>query len=75
MPDNNNSFEPSIDNSKIPEESLPTLLPRTAWTSNLAYWRVLLKAKIALDKIEKEPVNKGNREQRIWEQGTQKIAL
>ncbi|NEO34957.1 MAG: hypothetical protein F6J90_01010 [Moorea sp. SIOASIH] len=63
MQDKNNSLEPSLDNSQTPEESLPTLLPRTAWTSNLAYWRVLLKAKIALDKIEKEAVNKGNREQ------------
>ncbi|WP_424101120.1 hypothetical protein [Moorena producens] len=63
MQDKNNSLEPSIDNYQTPEESLPTLLPRTAWTSNLAYWRVLLKAKIALDKIEKEAANKGNREQ------------
>ena len=60
MQDKNNSLEPSLDNSQIPEESLPTLLPRTAWTSNLAYWKVLIKAKIALDKIEKEAVNKGN---------------
>ncbi|NEP37175.1 MULTISPECIES: hypothetical protein [unclassified Moorena] len=53
MQDQTNSLEPSIDNSQTPGESLPTLLPRTAWTSNLAYWRVLLKAKIALDKIDK----------------------
>ncbi|EGJ32810.1 hypothetical protein LYNGBM3L_75870 [Moorena producens 3L] len=56
MQDKNNSLEPSLDNSQTPRESVTTLLPRTAWTSNLAYWRVLLKAKIALDKIEKEAV-------------------
>ncbi len=57
MENTNNSLEPSLDNSQTPEESLPTLLPRTSWTSNLAYWRVLLKAKIALDKIEKKSAN------------------
>ncbi|NEO82407.1 hypothetical protein [Moorena sp. SIO4G3] len=70
MQDKTNSLEPSLDNSQTPDKSLTTLLPRTAWTSNLAYWRVLLKAKIALDKIEKEAANKGNREQ-----GTGKRAL
>ena len=57
MQDKNNSLEPSLDNSQTPEKSLTTLLPRTAWTSNLAYWKVLLKAKIALDKSEKKAVN------------------
>ncbi|MBV6626099.1 MAG: hypothetical protein KI793_24720 [Rivularia sp. (in: Bacteria)] len=36
------------------DDSQTTLLPRTAWNSQVAYLRVLFRAKKALDRIEKE---------------------
>ncbi len=44
----------SVDNSQSIEDSLPRLLPRTSWNSQVAYLRVLFRAKKALDRIEKE---------------------
>jgi hypothetical protein len=44
MTENLNLFN---DNSQIP------ILPRSAWSSELAFLKALLKAKIALDKREK----------------------
>jgi hypothetical protein len=44
----------SVDNSQTEFDSLPRLLPRTAWNSQVAYLRVLFRAKKALDRIEKE---------------------
>jgi hypothetical protein len=35
-------------------ESLPPVLPRLAWDSQLTYLRVIFRAKKALDRIEKE---------------------
>ncbi|QFS44492.1 hypothetical protein [Nostoc sphaeroides] len=35
-------------------DSQTTLLPRSPWNSQLAYLRVLFRAKKALDRIEKE---------------------
>ena len=48
-----------LKNTTIAEEetqvnSLPPLLPRSAWNSQLAYLRVVFRAKKALDRIEKE---------------------
>ncbi|MBR8833148.1 MAG: hypothetical protein DSM106950_03645 [Stigonema ocellatum SAG 48.90 = DSM 106950] len=48
-----------LKNTTITEEetqinSLLPLLPRSAWNSQLAYLRVLFRAKKALDRIEKE---------------------
>jgi len=35
-------------------DSQETLLPRSAWDSQLAYLRLIFRAKKALDRIEKE---------------------
>ena len=53
---NNNidSLESSIDNEETEVNSLPTLLPRSTWNSQVAYLRVLFRAKKALDRIEQE---------------------
>lgn len=49
-----NDLVSSVDDSQTEEDSLPRLLPRTAWNSQVAYLRVLFRAKKALDRIEKE---------------------
>jgi len=41
------------ENTTIPD-SQATLLPRSGWNSQLAYLRILFRAKKALDRIEKE---------------------
>lgn len=47
------NLESSVDDSKLDLEDSPTpLLPRSAWNSNLAFLRVVFKAKKALDEIE-----------------------
>jgi hypothetical protein len=48
------SLESSLDNFQRKGETFPPPLPRSAWNSQLAYLRVILKAKLALDRIEKE---------------------
>ncbi|MCC5647551.1 hypothetical protein LC607_32515 [Nostoc sp. CHAB 5824] len=50
---NNNSTDIPSENPTIPD-SQATLLPRLAWNSQLAYLRILFRAKKALDRIEKE---------------------
>ena len=50
----NDSLESSLDNFQTQEEVSSPLLPRSAWNSKLAYFRVILQAKLALDRIEKE---------------------
>ncbi|MDJ0903752.1 MAG: hypothetical protein QNJ55_33680 [Xenococcus sp. MO_188.B8] len=52
--ENNDNLESSLDNFQAQEEVNSPLLPRSAWNSKLAYLRVILKAKLALDRIEKE---------------------
>jgi hypothetical protein len=47
-------LESSLDESKAQKEPLSPLLPRSAWTSQVAFLRVLFRAKKALDQIEKE---------------------
>ncbi|QLE55853.1 hypothetical protein [Nostoc sp. TCL26-01] len=47
-----NNIESSNDVAQTQIEPLPTLLPRAAWDSQLAYLRVLFRAKKALDRIE-----------------------
>ena len=54
LDEKNNSLKSSPDNSQTQEEVTSYLLPRSAWNSQLAYLRVILKAKLALDRIEKE---------------------
>ncbi|MCC5614778.1 hypothetical protein LC605_06770 [Nostoc sp. CHAB 5836] len=48
----------NISTDFIPEENTTvaeaSLLPRSAWNSQLAYFKVVFKAKKALDRIEKE---------------------
>jgi len=41
------------ENTTVPD-SQATLLPRSPWSSQLAYLRILFRAKKALDRIEKE---------------------
>nr|AVH79555.1 hypothetical protein [Stigonema sp. PCC 9446] len=45
---------PTIAEEKTQVNSQPPLLPRSDWNSQLAYLRVVFKAKKALDRIEKE---------------------
>lgn len=47
------SLESSLDESPTQVNSLPPLLPRSAWNSQVAFLRVLFVAKKALDRIEK----------------------
>ncbi|MDF5728894.1 MAG: hypothetical protein PUP92_12925 [Rhizonema sp. PD38] len=44
----------TIADEQTQENSLAPLLPRSAWDSQLAYLRVVFRAKKALDRIEKE---------------------
>jgi hypothetical protein len=46
------SLESSINDSLTQVDPLSTLLPRSAWNSQLTYLRVLFRAKKALDRIE-----------------------
>ena len=46
-----NDLVSSVDDSQTEEDSLPRLLPRTAWNSQVAYLRVLFRAKKAMDRI------------------------
>lgn len=41
------------ENTTVPD-SQATLLPRSPWNSQLAYLRIIFRAKKALDRIEKE---------------------
>ncbi|MCC5629011.1 hypothetical protein LC613_13365 [Nostoc sphaeroides CHAB 2801] len=50
---NNISTDIPSENTTVPD-SQTTLLPRSPWNSQLAYLRVLFRAKKALDRIEKE---------------------
>jgi hypothetical protein len=43
----------SFQNQSVPQEPL---LPRSAWTSQVAYLRSVFRAKKALDLIEKEAI-------------------
>lgn len=59
--DNNSVSNPTDGNLKLlPDESQNQinsanfLLPRSAWSNQVAYLRVLFRAKKALDRIEKE---------------------
>lgn len=44
----------AVADSKTQVDSKSPLLPRSAWNSQLAYLKVVFKAKKALDRIEKE---------------------
>ncbi len=44
----------TIADDQTQDNSLTPLLPRSAWDSQLAYLRVVFRAKKALDRIEKE---------------------
>ncbi|GET36134.1 hypothetical protein MiSe_08820 [Microseira wollei NIES-4236] len=50
----NGSLESSMDNSQAEVNSLTPLLPRSAWGSQVAFLRVVFRAKKALDRIERE---------------------
>lgn len=53
-PENTLVSDNTTDDSQTQVDSLPTLLPRSAWNSQVAYLRVLFRAKKALDRIEQE---------------------
>ncbi len=44
----------TVTDSQTQKNSQAPLLPRSAWNSQLAYLRVVFRAKKALDRIEKE---------------------
>nr|AVH79565.1 hypothetical protein [Nostoc sp. PCC 9448] len=48
---NTNSVEQPLSNL---DEFVPTLLPRSAWDSQLMYLKLVFRAKKALDRIEQE---------------------
>ncbi|NEO12626.1 MULTISPECIES: hypothetical protein [unclassified Moorena] len=48
------NLELSIDDSQTDVDSPLPLLPRSAWTSQVALLRVIFRAKKALDRIEQE---------------------
>lgn len=48
------SLEPSVNNSQTQVDSLPPLLPRSAWNSQVSFLRAIFRAKRALDRIEQE---------------------
>ncbi|MEQ9355730.1 hypothetical protein [Coleofasciculus chthonoplastes] len=48
------SNESSVDDSQAQVGTLPSLLPRSAWNSQIAFLRVAFRAKQALDRVEKE---------------------
>ena len=48
------SNESSLDDSQAQVGTLPPLLPRSAWNSQIAFLRVAFRAKQALDRVEKE---------------------
>ncbi|MCC5666366.1 hypothetical protein LC653_21205 [Nostoc sp. CHAB 5784] len=50
---NNISTDIPSENTTV-HDSQVTLLPRSPWNSQLAYLRVIFRAKKALDRIEKE---------------------
>jgi hypothetical protein len=52
--ENTNSLESSLEQSQVEVDLPETLLPRSAWNSQLAYLRAVFRAKKALDRIEKE---------------------
>ncbi|BAY09980.1 hypothetical protein [Calothrix sp. NIES-2098] len=56
MNDSSTDRLPTTDGDRSPSEldSQEPLLPRLAWNSQIAYMRVVFKAKKALDRIEKE---------------------
>ncbi|OUL25702.1 hypothetical protein [Nostoc sp. 106C] len=56
MNDSSTDYLPTTDGDRSPLEldSQEPLLPRLAWNSQIAYMRVVFKAKKALDRIEKE---------------------
>ncbi len=48
------SNESSLDDSQTQVGTLPPVLPRSAWNSQIAFLRVAFRAKQALDRVEKE---------------------
>lgn len=48
------SLEPLANNSQTQADSLPSLLPRTAWNSQVTFLRTIFRVKKALDRIEQE---------------------
>jgi len=51
---NNISTDSLAEENTTFTESQETLLPRSAWNSQLAYLRLIFRAKKALDRIEQE---------------------
>jgi hypothetical protein len=51
---NTKDLSSSKDDAQVESNSLPPLLPRSAWNSQRAYLKVIFRAKKALDKLDKE---------------------
>jgi hypothetical protein len=47
-----NIISSDINSDEIASNTLPSLLPRSAWNSQIAFLKVLFRAKKALDKLE-----------------------
>lgn len=43
-----------MEENQVEEHSVFTLLPRSPWSSQVSYLRLIFRAKKALDRIEKE---------------------
>jgi hypothetical protein len=52
--ENTGDLSSSKNDYQVELNSLPPLLPRSAWNSQMAFLKVVFRAKKALDKIEKE---------------------
>jgi hypothetical protein len=50
--ENTGDLSSAKDNNQIKLNSLPPLLPRSAWSSQRAYLKVMFRAKKALDKLD-----------------------
>jgi hypothetical protein len=50
--ENTGDLSSSKDDYQIKSNSLPPLLPRSAWNSQIAFLKVIFRAKKALDKLE-----------------------
>jgi len=48
------SNESALEDSQAQVDTLPPLLPRSAWNSQIAFLRVAFRAKQALDRVEKK---------------------
>lgn len=51
-----NNIPPQTTNNSASSETITPLLPRSAWNSQIAFLRVMFRAKKALDRLEKSNI-------------------